>query len=129
MKQIKDTVAAVWPKIFCPQPPQAPWSAPMTLTAVDMGMVMVVTTDNGVEVTPGLTFFSAGRVMFRLHTAVCGRPLGFLHSFRKVRRPQGSWPLSLTYSTHSQPRVFPFWTPLVGIVDLFGILWWAPPCI
>lgn len=35
--------------------------------------------------------------MFRLHTAVCARPLVALHSFRKVRRPQGSWLGSLTW--------------------------------
>ena len=44
-----------------------------------------------------VTFFTAGSVMFRLHTAVCGKPFMVLHSLRKVRRPQCSWLGSLIW--------------------------------
>lgn len=41
------------------------------------------------------TFLWVGSVMFKLHMAVCGRPLVVFGSFRKERRPHGSWPISL----------------------------------
>lgn len=42
------------------------------------------------------TFLWVGSVIFKLHMAVCGRPLLVLGSLRKERRPHGSWPTSLT---------------------------------
>lgn len=42
------------------------------------------------------TFLCAGRVIFKLQTAVWGNPFVVFGSFRKDRRPQGSWLVSLT---------------------------------
>lgn len=51
-----------------------------------------------------LTFLTEGSVMFRLQTAVWGRPLGDLHSLRNVSRPQGSWLGSLTWGKNMVPH-------------------------
>lgn len=41
------------------------------------------------------TFLWVGSVIFKLHMAICGRPLVVLGSLRKERRPHGSWLRSL----------------------------------
>lgn len=87
-KQIKDTVVALWPKSFidgrhwgpdCPNHDRGYGGDDTTMSS------------------RRLTFLAEGSVMFRLQTAVCGRPLVGLHSLRKVSRPQASWLGSLTW--------------------------------
>lgn len=53
----------------------------------------------GDGVRPGPTFLWVGSVIFKLHMAVCGRPLEDFGSLKKERRPHGSWPISLIWRT------------------------------
>lgn len=94
-KQIKDTMVALWPKSFiyrrywgrnCPNHDRGNGG------------------DNTRMSARRLTFLTEGSVMFRLQTAVCGRPLVGLHSLRKVSRPQASWLGSLTWREKMVPH-------------------------